>query len=86
MSNIGADHLALIAIEGMHCHRCEAAIQRTLAALPGVFEVEVDFNSGQASVLYDHDLISVGQLMDVVNEAGYRAAGFSQRVADPANH
>ena len=77
--DVGSDHLAIIRIEGMHCHKCEQTIQRSLTALPGVHEVEVDFNSGQASVLYDHNQVGVKALTDAVGEAGYHVTGFSQR-------
>ncbi len=77
-ADLNRDQLALIKIDGMHCHKCEQAIQRSLTALPGVHEVEVDFNSGQASVLYDKSGITVRQLMDAVNAAGYHAKAFSQ--------
>lgn len=76
--NVGRDDLAVIKIDGMHCHRCEVAIQKALSALPGVREVEVDFNSGQASVLHDKSRVSIRQLMDAVNAAGYKATGFTQ--------
>jgi copper chaperone CopZ len=85
-ANVGGDQLALIRIEGMHCHKCEQAIQKALVRLPGVHEVEVDFNSRQASVLYDQSAVTVAQLMEAVNQAGYRAGGFSQRQADTAHH
>lgn len=77
--DVSRDQLTLIRIEGMHCHKCETAIQKALASNPGVHEVEVDFPSGQASVLYDPSAVTVRELMDSVNEAGYRATGFSQQ-------
>jgi copper chaperone CopZ len=80
-TDVSGDQLALINIEGMHCHKCEKAISRALEALPGVHEVEVDFNSGQASILFDRNLVTVPQLMEAVNQAGYQATGFSQREA-----
>ena len=80
-SDVSRDQFALIRIEGMHCHKCEKTIQRALCAQPGVHEVEVDFASGQASVLFDKGSVTVKQLMDAVNEAGYRATGFSQSAA-----
>ena len=83
--DVGRDQLALIRIEGMHCHKCEVAIQKALSALPGVHEVEVDFASGQASVLYDRDSATMSQLMQVVTDAGYHATGFTQRQADHAS-
>lgn len=77
--NVGHDQLAVIRIEGMHCHKCEQSIQKALQKNPGVHEVEVDFPSGQASVLYDRDAVTIAQLLESVNQAGYRATGFSQR-------
>jgi copper chaperone CopZ len=82
--NVGDDHLALIRIEGMHCHKCEQAIRRSLEKLPGVHEVEVDFASGQASVLFNRASVNASQLTNAVVEAGYRVTGFTQRHADPA--
>jgi copper chaperone CopZ len=77
--NAEKDHLALIRIEGMHCHKCERTIQKALAENSGVHEVEVDFNSGQASVLFDHHSVSVARLMESVDAAGYKALGFTVR-------
>lgn len=81
-ADVARDQFAVIRIEGMHCHKCEQAIQKLLSAYPGVREVEVDFNSGQASVLFDRGSVSVSELMDAINTAGYRAAGFTQGQAD----
>ncbi len=77
-TDVSRDQLALIRIEGMHCHKCEQAIRKALQKQAGVHEVEVDFASGQASVLFDHGTTSIGPLMQAVNEAGYRATGYSQ--------
>jgi len=54
------DQLAVIRIEGMHCHKCE-----------------VDFNTGQASVLFDPRVLPLSRLMESVKQAGYRATGFT---------
>lgn len=84
MQSPAADHLVLIQIEGMHCHRCEAAIQRALGQFPGVREVEVDFPSGQASVLHERGSVTAQQLMAAVESAGYRARSFIERQFDEA--
>ena len=81
-ADVARDQFALIRIEGMHCHKCEQTIQSALGRFPGVREVEVDFNSGQASVLFERGSVTVKQLMDAVNNAGYRATGFTQGQAD----
>lgn len=80
--DVSRDQLTLIRIEGMHCHKCETTIQKALLSNPGVHEVEVDFPTGQASVLYDRGAVTVGQLMESVNDAGYHATGFSQQSPD----
>jgi copper chaperone CopZ len=72
------DQFVAIKIAGMHCHRCQETIRRALSANPGVHEVEVDFPSGQASVLFDPKQVTIHELMNAVNESGYRATGFSQ--------
>jgi copper chaperone CopZ len=85
-SNIGRDQLALLRVEGMHCHKCEQTIQKALLGLPGVHEVEVDFNSRQASVLYNGEGLTIAQLMEAVNNAGYTAAGYTLQQANTATH
>ena len=82
MKDIASDHLVLIQIEGIHCHRCEQAIQRALSKLPGVREVEVDFLSGQASVLAEKNCITPNEMMKAIDEAGYHATGFVERSID----
>jgi copper chaperone CopZ len=71
--DVAADKLAVIRIEGMHCHRCEVAIQKQLAQIPGVHEAEVDFNSGQASILFDNSQATPQQLVEAIRDAGYEA-------------
>ena len=77
-SDVARDQFALIKIEGMHCHKCEQAIIKALSQFVGVHEVEVDFASGQASVLFNPRIASILQMMQAVNEAGYNATGFTQ--------
>ena len=84
--DVGRDQFAVIRIDGMHCHKCEQSIQKLLMTYPGVREVEVDFPTGQASVLFDRGSVNVKQLMESINEAGYHAAGFTQGQAGHAAH
>src|SRR5438477_1311813 len=80
--DVGHGQLAVIRIEGMHCHKCEQTLKKALSAQAGVHEVEVDFPTGQASVLFDRDSVTVKQLIDAVNGAGYRATGFTKSDGD----
>lgn len=78
-AELNSDRLLLIKIEGMHCHKCEAAIRKALSAHPGVHEVEVDFMSKQASVLFDPKAVSARNLTQAVTSAGYKVTGFTQQ-------
>ena len=84
-SDVSGDQFALIRIEGMHCHKCEQTIRKAISSHDGVREAEVDFASGQASVLFDKTAVTIKQLMESVNQAGYRATGFTQSQA-PQSH
>jgi len=84
--DVGNDKLLLIKIEGMHCHKCEQTIRKALAGLNGVHEVEVDFPSRQASVLFDPSVVTPKELTQAVAESGYKVGGFTQSHADPASH
>ena len=74
----GNDQFVLIRIDGMHCHRCEQAIKKSLQRKPGVHEAEVDFASGQASILFDRTKVTVAELIEGVKEAGYKPVGFTK--------
>lgn len=74
--NVSSDQLVIIRIEGMHCHKCEARVTQALSRIAGVHEVEVDFPSRQASVLYDPSKARPQALLDAVRTAGYQAADF----------
>src|SRR5436853_5997065 len=84
--DVGNDKLLLIKIEGMHCHKCEQAIRKALTAQDGVHEVEVDFPSKQASVLFDASAVTIKELTKAVTAAGYKVSGFTQNQADTASH
>jgi Cu+-exporting ATPase len=83
--DVARDHLAIIRIQGMHCHKCEQTIQRALLRHAGVHEVEVDFASGQASVLFDRGAVTIKHLVGAIEDAGYRIDGFTQKT-ESASH
>lgn len=57
-------------ITGMTCGHCVNAVSTELSALPGVREVQVDLDSGTATVTSE-DAISLDQVRTAVDEAGY---------------
>lgn len=56
-----------LAIEGMSCQHCVAAVTRAVTGLPGVREVEVDLQAGSAEVLGGDPQ----QVIEAITEAGY---------------
>ena len=60
-------------IEGMSCGHCLNAVNRALAALPGV---QVDsVRIGRAELRYDESITSPSHIETAVADAGYRASG-----------
>ena len=59
-------------IEGMHCHNCQAKVERALKAVPGTWAVDVDVEHGQADVSFDGKA-APEKFVDAVKAAGYSA-------------
>lgn len=78
-ADVGDDHLVVLQIDGMHCHKCEERLVKALSSRAGVREVEVDFRSGQASVLVNRREADARALMRLVEDAGYTPTGFIER-------
>ena len=57
-------------ITGMTCGHCVNAVSTELSALPGVREVQVDLDSGTATVTSE-GTISLDEVRTAVDEAGY---------------
>ncbi len=61
-------------IEGMHCASCVAAVERSLAKVPGVQVATVNLATESAAVEFDSDQADADALRNAVEAAGYRAA------------
>jgi len=62
------------AIRGMSCASCVGAVERALAAVPGVEQVAVNLAAERGSVRYDPDLADPAALIRAVADAGYASA------------
>jgi Cu+-exporting ATPase len=67
-----------LALEGMTCAACATRIERKLGKL-GV-EASVNYATEQAAVSYDASRVEVGDLLDAVAAAGYRARPLEEAV------
>ncbi len=58
-------------IEGMSCDHCVATVRRALTGVPGVSVADVSI--GAATLTMDPAEVTVGLLIDAVQDAGYEA-------------
>jgi len=64
---------ATLAIQGMSCSHCVMAVQKALAAVPGVGKATVTLTPARARVEYDDAAASIAALLAAVEKAGYSA-------------
>jgi copper ion binding protein len=58
-------------VSGMSCGHCVSAVRDALGNLPGVKVESVSI--GSASVVFDENQTTVGDLVDAIADAGYEA-------------
>ena len=66
--------VAILNVEGMHCTACAGLIERSLRKVSGVSEVNVNYASEKARIVYDPSTAKTENLMRGVESAGYKAA------------
>ena len=62
-----------LGVVGMTCANCAQTVEETVGALEGVENVDVNFASDEATVKYDDDRVSLSDVYEAVEEAGYEA-------------
>ena len=63
----------LIQVEGMHCASCASRVERSLSAVSGVEEVNVNLASNKAAIRYDPGRVETRKLILAIEQAGYEA-------------
>ena len=64
-----------IKVEGMTCGGCVAGVTRVLKAVPGVQEVAVTLEPGEAKIAFDPAHTGAAALRAAIEGAGYDVAG-----------
>ena len=64
----------VIKVGGMSCQGCVKNVTAVLQALPGVGDVDVSLDAGQARVAYDAQQVDVARLRAAIEDAGFDAA------------
>ena len=62
-----------LAVGGMHCDACVASVNRALERLDGVVSARAALATAKVVVCYDHSRLSVDDLIEVIEDAGFDA-------------
>ena len=62
-----------VAVQGMTCSSCSSAVERALAAIPGVNEVKVALATDEAFVVGDSTQFSAREVVSAIEDAGFEA-------------
>ena len=63
----------VLTIDGMTCGHCVKAVEKALAALPGVKSVAVNLAKGNATIAHDDGALEA--IVKVVTDEGYEVRG-----------
>ncbi|HLT19035.1 MAG TPA: heavy metal translocating P-type ATPase, partial [Thermomicrobiales bacterium] len=72
-------------IEGMFCASCVKRVERKLEKVPGVISAPVNLATEQATVRFNPELATPGQLIEAVESAGYAAKLHAEAADDEAD-
>ena len=70
---------ATLALDGLRCGACVWLIERSLAAVPGVERVSVNFSTERATLRWDPSRVGLAALLERIARVGYRAVPFDVR-------
>lgn len=62
-------------IGGMSCSGCATTVQEALSSIDGVWDANADLENKSASVTYNADAVSIDDLKQAVEDAGYEFKG-----------
>lgn len=66
-------------IEGMTCQGCEEHVKNAVSKLPGFIEATADHQTGKATIKFDNSKTSLEQVVDAINEKGYKVVGIKEK-------
>jgi sulfite exporter TauE/SafE/copper chaperone CopZ len=58
-------------IDGMHCNSCKVVIEEELKDLPGISNVNVNYQTGDAQVEFDNDKVNLDQIFSKIRQLKY---------------
>ena len=67
-------------ITGMSCANCSATIEDTLSEFDGVDNASANYATDEATIAYDATAVSLAELYDAIDDAGYEAVSETVRI------
>lgn len=61
-----------LAVKGMSCNHCRQAVTKALETLPGVSDVHVDLEKGEAS-WNESQPLDIEEVKKIINKLGFEA-------------
>ncbi|RAL22090.1 copper chaperone CopZ [Thermoflavimicrobium daqui] len=58
-------------VQGMSCSHCVNSIEGNVGELKGVHSVKVHLNEGKVDVSFDANVVSLNEIIDVIEDQGY---------------
>ncbi|MFC4540652.1 heavy metal translocating P-type ATPase [Halosolutus amylolyticus] len=71
---------AHLEITGMSCSTCSGSVEEAVAALEGVESVNANYATDEGTVEYDPDAVSLAEIYDAIESAGYEAAAAAETI------
>ncbi len=62
--------MKIVKIKGMTCQHCVMAVTKALSGIPGIKEIKVDLEKGEAAFAEEKD-VSLETIREAVRKAGY---------------
>ena len=74
MDSVSNSKVDILEVSGMHCSSCAGLIERSVKKVKGINEVNVNFASEKARIVYDPSIAKIEDLIRGVEVAGYKAS------------
>ncbi len=72
----------ILSVEGMTCAHCELSIEEGLSEIKGVEKVDVSFNTGKVTIIYDEEKVNLDSIKDVIRDLGYEPGELEEKGSD----
>lgn len=73
-----AERTVTLAVENMYCASCPYIVKQTLAAVPGVRDVQVSYETKTAVVIFDDKMTGPDALTEATSGMGYPSSVLQQ--------